>query len=67
MFTWIVGSKRVDRKIVDIKRVDREIVDSGKVGKWFSGLRNDGKLVNSSIVDSGIVKNNRIVEIWITG
>ena len=57
MFTWIVGSKRVDR----------EIVDSGKVGKWYSGLRNDGKLVNSSIVDSGIVKNNRIVEICITG
>ena len=67
MFTWIVGSKRVDRKIVDIKRVDREIVDSDKVGKWYSGLLNDGKLVNSGPVDSGIVKNNRIVEICITG
>ena len=42
-------------------------MDSGKVGKWYSGIVNDGKLVNSSQVDSGKVKNNRIVESWIAG
>ena len=57
MFTWIVDSKRVDRKIVN----------SGKVGKWHSRILNDGKLVNSSQVDSGIVKNYSIIESWIAG
>ena len=57
MFTWIVDTKIVDRKIWD----------GDKVGKWYSRILNDSKLVNSSQVDSGIVKNNRIVEIWIAG